>query len=63
MLIDCDDCAVRDLQCGDCVMTVLLGAQGPVEVDLGARLALEALAEGGLVPRLRMVPFGVPEAS
>ena len=25
MLIDCDSCAVRDLQCGDCVVTVLLG--------------------------------------
>ena len=25
MLIDCDSCAVRDLACGDCVVTVLLG--------------------------------------
>lgn len=25
MLIDCDSCAVRNLACGDCVVTVLLG--------------------------------------
>ena len=62
VLIDCDDCAVRDLQCGDCVMTVLLGSPGVYEVDAGEQLALQALAEGGLVAPLRMVPKGVPEA-
>ena len=56
--IDCDDCAVRDLQCGDCVMTVLLGSPGVYEVGPGEAAALEALADGGLVPRLRLVPFG-----
>ncbi len=68
MLIDCDTCAVRDLQCGDCVMTVLLrphGAdQGPAsgvyDVDDVEARALDALAEGGLVPRLRLVPLGPP---
>ena len=63
MLIDCDDCQVRDLQCGDCVMTVLLGHTGVYEVDPGEQLALQALADGGLLPALRMVPKGVPEAS
>lgn len=63
MLIDCDDCAVRDLQCGDCVMTVLLGSPGVYEVDPSERLALQALAEGGLLPRLQMVRKGVTEAS
>jgi hypothetical protein len=63
VLIDCDDCAMRDLQCGDCVMSVLLGSPGVYEVGPAERLALEALADGGLVPRLRMVPKGVPEAS
>jgi hypothetical protein len=62
VLIDCDDCAVRDLQCGDCVMTVLLGNPGVYEVDAGEQLALQALADGGLVAPLRMVPKGVPEA-
>jgi hypothetical protein len=61
VLIDCDSCAVRDLQCGDCVVTVLLGSTpGAVEVDDGERQALDVLAESGLVPRLRLVPTGLP---
>ena len=57
MLIDCDSCAVRDLQCGDCVVTVLLGGPpGAVDVDEGERQALDVLADSGLVPRLRLVP-------
>ena len=61
MLIDCDGCAVRDLACGDCVVTVLLGAPpGGVEVDDGERQALDVLADSGLVPRLQLVPLGVP---
>ena len=65
MLIDCDACAVRDLQCGDCVVTVLLATddhheRGPVEVDEAEARALAALAEGGLVPRLKLVPLGLP---
>ena len=60
MLIDCDGCAVRDLQCNDCVMTVLLGSPGVYEVDDGERAALDALADSGLVPRLRLVPIGLP---
>lgn len=61
MLIDCDGCAVRDLQCDDCVMTVLLGAPGVYEVDDSEREALDVLAESGLVPRLRLVPLGLPK--
>lgn len=61
MLIDCDDCSVRGLACGDCVVTVLLGGppQG-VELDRVEQQALEALADGGLVPRLRLVPGRPP---
>ncbi len=61
MLIDCDGCAMRDLACADCVVTVLLGAPpGAVEVDDGERLALDVLADSGLVPRLQLVPLGPP---
>ena len=61
MLIDCDGCAVRDLACGECVVTVLLGAPpGVVEVDDGERAALDVLADSGLVPRLQLVPLGPP---
>jgi hypothetical protein len=57
MLIDCDTCAVRDIQCGDCVMTVLLGSgSGSVELDSAEQDALGALASGGLLPPLRRVP-------
>lgn len=68
MLIDCDSCAVRDLRCGDCVVSVLLGPGGAhgsaepavFEVDDAERTALAALADSGLVPRLQLVPLGVP---
>ena len=60
VLIDCDACAVRDLQCGDCVMTVLLGNPGVYEVGPGDAEAFDALADSGLVPRLRLVPLGLP---
>jgi hypothetical protein len=53
MLIDCDTCTARGTGCGDCVVTVLLGAppgwQGvdPVVVPMTgrARGALDAVAE------------------
>jgi hypothetical protein len=61
VLIDCEGCAMRDLACDDCVVTVLLGgAPGAVEVDEGERRALDVLAESGLVPRLQLVPLGPP---
>ncbi len=61
MLIDCDECAVRYLACDECVVTVLLGADGPaLEVDDVERRALDVLADSGLVPRLRLVPLGIP---
>ena len=57
MLIDCDSCAVKDLHCADCVMTVLLGhGPGAYEAEDSEVQALEALAAGGLVPHLKLVP-------
>lgn len=56
MIIDCDTCVVRGFACGDCVVTVMLGAPGLLEVDGEERSALETLARSGLVPQLRMVP-------
>ena len=55
MLIDCDGCAARGPGCPDCVITVLLGAppQG-VELDEVECQALAVLADGGLVPPLRL---------
>jgi hypothetical protein len=62
MHIDCDSCAVRGPGCGDCVVTVLLGAPqqgsgGPVELDGAEQAALAVLAGSGLVPPLRLLPL------
>lgn len=62
MLIDCDGCAMRDLACDDCVVTVLLGGPpGTADVDEQERQALAVLADSGLVPRLRLVPLDPPD--
>lgn len=55
VIIDCDDCAVRGPGCRDCVVSVLLGVPDRLLAD--ERQALEALAEVGLAPRLRLVPI------
>ena len=56
MLIDCDQCAMRDTSaCDDCVVSCLLGG-GPVDLSQDQIEAMENLAEQGLVPRLRLVP-------
>ncbi len=55
VVIDCDDCAVRGPACRDCVVSVLLGV--PDELMYDERVALEALADAGLAPRLRLVPI------
>lgn len=62
MVIDCDRCQVRGDACSDCVVSVLLGAPPALEWDPDERRAIDALAEAGMVPRLRMVPMAVPES-
>lgn len=57
MLVDCDTCTARGPACGECVVSVLLGAPR-AEVDHLAddeRAALDAMAAGGLLPPLRLV--------
>ncbi|MCW2685942.1 MAG: hypothetical protein JWR37_832 [Mycobacterium sp.] len=55
VIIDCDDCAVRGPGCKDCVVSVLLGVPETLLDD--ERAALEALADAGMAPRLRLVPI------
>jgi hypothetical protein len=56
MIVDCDRCEVRGVACQDCVITVLLGAlPGGVELDGTEQLALDTLAEAGMVPHLQLV--------
>jgi hypothetical protein len=58
MIIDCATCAVRDLACHDCVVTVLLGPidQEPADLGVEERAAIAVLADSGLVPPLRLLP-------
>lgn len=57
MIIDCETCRVREVACADCVVTVLLGRSGTsVDLDEDEHRAVDALAGGGLVPPLRLVP-------
>ncbi|HEY7485945.1 MAG TPA: hypothetical protein VH912_15885 [Streptosporangiaceae bacterium] len=54
MLIDCDNCEVRDIACSGCVVSTLLGVSGHgVEIDERELEALDVLADLGLVPPLR----------
>jgi hypothetical protein len=54
VVVDCDRCLVRSPgACGDCVVTVLLGAP-PEGIELDGD-DVAALADGGLVPPLRLV--------
>jgi hypothetical protein len=65
VIIDCDDCAVQGAACKDCVVSVLIGTPGsdvagqaaPTSLREDERAALEALADAGLAPRLRLVPI------
>jgi hypothetical protein len=60
--IDCDWCVQRGPACHDCVVSVLLGPPPELEFDDDECRALGVLAEGGLVPPLRMVhPVAGPE--
>ena len=64
VVVDCDTCLVRSAAaCGDCVVTVLLGAPPDgVVLDETEVTALDVLAREGLVPPLRLVtPLTSPD--
>ena len=55
MLIDCDQCEMRNIGCSDCVVTALLGMPGRrCEIGEDERRALRVLADAKLVSPLRM---------
>lgn len=55
MLIDCDTCQMRDTPvCDDCVVTVIFD-EGILDIDAEEQDAIAALADAGLVPKLRLV--------
>ena len=55
LVIDCDLCIARGPACQDCMVTVLLGPTPVCGFAEEEARALQALAEGGLIPPLRMV--------
>lgn len=64
VVVDCDRCLVRSpAACGDCIVTVLLGAPpAGIQIDAEEMAALDVLAEAGCVPPLRLVtPVTGPE--
>jgi hypothetical protein len=64
MLIDCDTCAARTIACGDCVVNFLLADRASsIELDSAEENALGALASGGLLPPLRLVPRYQPRTA
>jgi hypothetical protein len=55
--VDCGSCVARGIACSDCVVGVLLNTSGDsLDFDPDEQAALEALAESGLVPPLRLIP-------
>jgi hypothetical protein len=59
VLIDCDACVMKGPGCQDCVVTVVLGFAAErsrsLRIDDDELAALDALADSGLVPPLRLV--------
>ncbi|MBT8214027.1 MAG: hypothetical protein KJP12_02305 [Acidimicrobiia bacterium] len=61
MVIDCASCAMQHTQaCDDCIVTVLIDG-GPLTLDSGESVALENLADAGLVAPIRLVPLVRPD--
>jgi hypothetical protein len=59
--VDCGGCVARGPACDDCVVSVLLGVPRPrLDLDRDEQSALRALADGGLVPPLRLIPGARP---
>lgn len=59
LIIDCDSCCMRDISCGDCVISFLIGQpeeRSTVMLGESEAQAMAALADVGLVPPLRLVP-------
>jgi hypothetical protein len=55
MLIDCDQCELRDVACSDCVVTALLGKPSPrCEIGDAELRALRVLADAKMIAPLRL---------
>ncbi len=64
IVVDCASCLMAETSaCDDCVVTYLTAPAGPLVLEAEERRAIDALAEEGLVPRLRLVPGGPPRSA
>ncbi len=64
LVIDCTACLMAETAaCDDCVVTYLTAQAGPLVLEAEERQAIDALAEAGLVPRLRLVPGRPPRSA
>jgi len=62
MRIDCNECVMQGSDaCRDCVVSHVLAEPGPIDLDAERGAALDNLAAGGLVPRLRLIRRAVNE--
>lgn len=56
MIIDCGTCDMRDTKaCGDCVVAVLVGEDGILELAEAERDAITSMSSVGLVSPIRVV--------
>lgn len=55
MIIDCETCIAPATACQDCVVTALLGPPDQLELSEEDQRVIAVLADGGLVPPLRVV--------
>ena len=68
MIIDCGQCSMRDLACGECVVTHVLGTTpltSAPHLDFAAdeERALRVLHGAGLLPPLRLITGGTDAAA
>jgi hypothetical protein len=60
MIIECDSCVMRQIACGDCVVSVLLDIKPAPGKKAGLsdadKAAINNLSSVGLVPPLRFIP-------
>jgi hypothetical protein len=55
--VDCGRCVAKGPACDDCVVSVVLDpSRRQLDLDTDEQSALEALADGGLIPPLRLIP-------
>jgi len=58
MIIDCDTCIKKDIECSDCVVTFFIGAPQKTEISPQMHTALTLLASREISKELKFEPPG-----